>query len=48
MDYEELILENQESENDECSTCQYKGSKCHNQCMRIEKHYNPYITQIAQ
>lgn len=45
MDYEELILDCQESEDDECITCPYKGNKYNNQCMRIEKHYNPYIMQ---
>lgn len=42
-DYEEMILKSQESEEDECATCPYKGDKCNNQCMRIEKHYNPNL-----
>lgn len=35
-DYEYLILEMQESEDDECMTCPYKGDKYKNQCMEIE------------
>lgn len=35
-DYEYLILQRQEDESDECSTCPYKGvNTCRNQCMRI-------------
>ena len=36
-DYEDMILACQESEEDECSGCLYKGTKCNNQCMRIEE-----------
>lgn len=34
--WEEAILIQQESEKDECTTCQYKGKKCKNQCMEIK------------
>lgn len=42
MDIEEMILERQESEADECNACVYK-TKCQNQCMELEEHYNPYL-----
>ena len=44
FDFEEMILERQESIEDECHNCQYKG-KCHNQCMELEEHYNPNLPQ---
>ena len=43
-DMEEMILERQESEFDECHNCPYKG-KCNNQCMEVEEHYNPNLQQ---
>lgn len=47
-DYEDLILESQESENDECSTCPYRGTACNNQCLRVEYHYNPLIPRAVK
>lgn len=38
-DYEDMILAYQESEEDECFGCLYKGTNCNNQCMRIEEKY---------
>ena len=38
-DYEDMILACQESEEDECFGCLYKGNSCNNQCMRIEEKY---------
>ena len=35
MDYEEMILEQQETEKDDCAACPYKGTACRNQCMKI-------------
>ena len=43
IDYEEMILEMQESEEDDCKTCPYKGTKCRNQCMCETKKYNPIL-----
>lgn len=43
IDYEEMILEMQESEEDDCKTCYYKGEKCRNQCMREAENYNPIV-----
>lgn len=38
--YEDLILEMQESEADDCANCQYKGiGRCQNQCMEIVSKY---------
>ena len=47
-DYEDLILESQESESDECSTCPYRGTACNNQCLRVEYHYNPLIPRAVK
>ena len=43
FDYEEMILECQESEEDECKNCPYKKEKCKNQCMKIQTIYNPVL-----
>lgn len=43
MNYENKILERQESICDECTTCPHKGKKCTNQCMEITYVYNPVI-----
>lgn len=41
MDMEWLILENQESEFDECAECPYKRIEtCRNQCMEEKLIYN--------
>ena len=40
--WEDVILERQESEAEDCSDCEYKG-KCRNQCMEIQKIYNPNL-----
>lgn len=42
-DWEDAILERQESEADECKTCPYKGDKCRNQCMETKNIYNPNL-----
>lgn len=39
MDREEMILQYQESENDNCHTCSYKIN-CKNQCMEVKAIYN--------
>lgn len=42
--YEDAILNNQESEIDECSKCEFAGKdKCRNQCMQIHSTYNPNL-----
>lgn len=44
MDYEEMILERQESDGNDCSSCPYAGiHTCRNQCMEIEEHWNPNL-----
>lgn len=43
MDYEDLILDMQESEMDDCKTCPYKRGRCRNQCLEMEEHYNPAL-----
>lgn len=40
--WEDVILERQESEAEDCSDCEYK-EKCRNQCMEIQKIYNPNL-----
>ena len=45
IDYEDLILERQESEADECATCPHKVMECNNQCMEIEWHSNPFVSR---
>ena len=44
FDIEDMILERQESIEDECHNCPHKG-KCNNQCMEVEEHYNPNLPQ---
>ena len=46
--WEEAILIQQESEEDECAMCQHKGIKCRNQCMEIKNVHNPYLTEIRE
>ena len=42
--YEDVILNNQESEADECLTCEFFGTdKCRNQCMETQNTYNPNL-----
>ena len=41
-DHEDLILARQESEADDCTTCEYR-TRCRNQCMETEEHYNPNL-----
>lgn len=43
IDYEEMIYEKQESEDEECSTCPYKGKECRSQCMKDQLVYNPML-----
>lgn len=44
FDMEEMILQMQDSEANECNSCEYaKAGKCKNQCMEIEEHYNPNL-----
>lgn len=40
--YEDAILECQESERDDCATCECKQN-CKNQCMGIYVTYNPNL-----
>ena len=47
-DYEDLILESQESESDECTTCPYRETACNNQCLRVDYHYNPLIPKSSE
>lgn len=47
-DYEDLILESQESESDECTTCPYRETACNNQCLRVDYHYNPLIPRAVR
>lgn len=42
-DYEDAILDRQESEGEDCSHCPYKGEKCKNQCLEIKEVYNPFL-----
>lgn len=42
MDREEMILQYQESEIDDCHNCPYKEN-CKNQCMEIKAIYNPNL-----
>lgn len=42
-DYEDVILDFQESEIDECMNCPYKGTQCQNQCMEIIVQYNQVL-----
>lgn len=42
-DYEDAILDRQESEADQCAGCPYKGRQCNNQCEETQVTYNPYI-----
>jgi hypothetical protein len=35
MSYEEMILQRQETETDDCKQCPHKGAICCNQCERI-------------
>ena len=42
--YEDVILERQESEADECSVCEFSGTdKCRNQCMETQNTYKPNL-----
>lgn len=41
-DYEDQILSYQESETDECGSCEYKQN-CRSQCMEITAIYNPNL-----
>ncbi len=41
--YENIILNKQESEIDECSECKYKSNLCKNQCKRTTSIYNPNL-----
>lgn len=41
-DYENAILEQQESVSEDCATCEYKCNCC-NQCMEITEIYNPNL-----
>lgn len=45
-DWEDAILDMQESEEDECSTCEYRGERCRNQCSRIDVRYNPFLPRL--
>lgn len=47
-DYEEMILAEQESEEDDCKACPYKGTKCRNQCMEVEYHHNPVLVAYGK
>lgn len=40
---EENILIMQETIEDDCKTCPYKGGKCRNQCMEENVIYNPNL-----
>lgn len=40
--WEDAILERQESDAEDCSKCDYKW-ECKNQCMEIQKIYNPNL-----
>ena len=42
MDREEMILQYQESEIDDCYNCPYKEN-CKNQCMEVKEIYNPNL-----
>lgn len=42
MDREEMTLQVQESEIDDCHNCPYKES-CKNQCMEVKEIYNPNL-----
>ena len=42
--YEDAILECQESEREDCATCEFAcAEKCKNQCMEIHVTYNPNL-----
>lgn len=41
-DYENAILEQQESVSEDCTTCKYKCNCC-SQCMEITEIYNPNL-----
>lgn len=41
-DYENAILEQQESVSEDCATCEYKCNCC-SQCMEITEIYNPNL-----
>ena len=42
-DYEDIILDSQESEEENCTHCPYKGEKCKSQCLEIKEVYNPFL-----
>ena len=42
FDMEEMILERQESMEDDCKNCPYKN-KCRNQCEEVTEVYNPNL-----
>lgn len=49
MDYEYAILARQESKFDMCSLCEFAGiDTCKNQCMEVEKVYNPNLISLIQ
>ena len=49
MDYEYAILTRQDGEFDMCSSCEFAGiDTCSNQCMELEKVYNPNLITLIQ
>ncbi len=45
--YEDVILDRQEIENDDCKNCEFASvGKCKNQCEKRHTVYNPVILQF--
>lgn len=47
-DWEDAILDRQESESEDCLQCPYKGIMCRSQCMEICYIQNPYLTDYQK
>ena len=48
-DYENAILARQEYSGDDCSSCEFASVElCKNQCMEVEKVYNPNLISLIQ
>lgn len=46
--YEDVILNRQEIENDDCKNCKFASvGKCNNQCEKVHRVYNPIILQFC-
>ena len=49
LSYEDAILDGQECESDQCRGCEFASVElCKNQCMEVEKVYNPNLISLTE